>query len=359
MKILYGVVGEGMGHATRSSVVLRHLLAAGHEVQVVVSGRAAEYLSRQFPGVKRIEGMSMAFEDNALDLGGTIWKFIKSLPTMLQDNFQQFISLGEQFSPDAVISDFESFSYLFGRHHQLPVISIDNMQIINRCALEVDVPDEDSREFKTAKAFVKSKLPGVFHYLITTFFYPPLRKDRTSLHPPILRQEVLKAERRQGDHLLVYQTTTTNQTLFEVLEALGVPCRVYGFNKDEQRGAITLKSFSEGGFVRDLAQSRGVLASGGFSLMGEAIYLGKPMLAVPLDGQFEQLLNSLYLEHLGYGMCCKELSIEAARRFMQNLDDYAQTLSGYSQDGNTQLLAALDELLAQVESGEVEVSTLG
>jgi len=32
MKILYGVVGEGMGHAIRSRVVLDHLLATGHEV---------------------------------------------------------------------------------------------------------------------------------------------------------------------------------------------------------------------------------------------------------------------------------------------------------------------------------------
>lgn len=40
MRILYGVVGEGMGHATRSRVVIEHLLAAGHRLHVVVSGRA-------------------------------------------------------------------------------------------------------------------------------------------------------------------------------------------------------------------------------------------------------------------------------------------------------------------------------
>ena len=45
MKILYGVVGEGMGHATRSKVVLS-ALAAHHELQVVVSGRAYDYLNK-------------------------------------------------------------------------------------------------------------------------------------------------------------------------------------------------------------------------------------------------------------------------------------------------------------------------
>jgi len=39
MRILYGVVGEGMGHAMRSRVILDELVKE-HQVQVVVSGRA-------------------------------------------------------------------------------------------------------------------------------------------------------------------------------------------------------------------------------------------------------------------------------------------------------------------------------
>src|SRR5690606_15289214 len=49
MKILYGVVGEGMGHAIRSGVVLEWLLEQGHQVQVVASGRAHGYLKERVP----------------------------------------------------------------------------------------------------------------------------------------------------------------------------------------------------------------------------------------------------------------------------------------------------------------------
>ena len=45
MRILYGVVGEGMGHATRSLVILGHLLEKEHEIKVVVSGRAHAFLA--------------------------------------------------------------------------------------------------------------------------------------------------------------------------------------------------------------------------------------------------------------------------------------------------------------------------
>ena len=46
-----------------------------------------------------------------------------------------------------------------------------------------------------------------------------------------------------------------------------------------------------------------MVAGGGFSLLSEAVYLGKPVLAVPLRGQFEQMMNARYLDRKGYGMC--------------------------------------------------------
>ena len=44
MKVLYGVNGEGMGHATRSEVVIDALLER-HDVRVVAGGAAFKYLS--------------------------------------------------------------------------------------------------------------------------------------------------------------------------------------------------------------------------------------------------------------------------------------------------------------------------
>ncbi|MEZ4256819.1 MAG: glycosyltransferase family protein, partial [Polyangiales bacterium] len=73
MRILYGVVGEGMGHAMRSRVVIEHLLRAEHEVEVVASQRAVDYLRRYFPEVHRIHGLHMVTEDNRVRMGSTLW----------------------------------------------------------------------------------------------------------------------------------------------------------------------------------------------------------------------------------------------------------------------------------------------
>ena len=354
MRILYGVVGEGMGHATRSRVVLDHLVSR-HDVEIAVSGRAHGFLTKAFPShkVHAIAGLNMIYEDNEVRKGKTALDFLKKLPAFAE-NHERFTSLAQDFRPELVISDFETFSYLYGKAHDLPIISIDNMQIINRCALDVDIPPDLEASFLTAKTLVKAKLARAAAYLITTFFYPPVRKPHTALFPPILRDKVLAAKRSDGAHVLVYQTSDSFTALIPTLQTLSARFIVYGLNRKEQLGNVELRTFSEDGFIEDLASCRAVIAGGGFSLMGEAVYLGKPMLTVPLVGQFEQTLNALYLQKLGYGEYHRELDAAAIQTFLGRAPDYSRALGAHRQDGNSAIFAALDELIGRVaETGRV------
>ena len=212
-----------------------------------------------------------------------------------------------------MISDFESWTYLYGMTHRLPVLSIDNMQIINRTKLPEKIVDGHQAEFQLTKAFIKGKLPWCDEYFITTFFHPEIRKDKTKLFPPILRPEILaaKAKQKRGDHLLVYTTGEGNDKIAETLRATGLECRIYGMKRDLKaelvEGNMRYQPFSEDKFIDDLATSRAVIAGGGFTLMGEAVYLHKPMLAVPLERQFEQTLNARYLELEGFGRHAESL----------------------------------------------------
>ena len=48
-KVLYGILNWGLGHATRSSVVIESLLNKGCQVEVGCSGLGLEWLKRRFP----------------------------------------------------------------------------------------------------------------------------------------------------------------------------------------------------------------------------------------------------------------------------------------------------------------------
>ena len=356
MKILYGVVGEGMGHAIRSRVVLDHLVAEGHQVEIVASGRAVDFLSARFGGVTPIHGFHIIYEENRVRRGKTLWSNVLEGTAKLPKNIAAYFELIDDFEPEVVVSDFESWSYFYAKAHRLPVLSIDNMQIINRCKHAPEILEGQRADFEVTRAFVKSKLPFCDHYFITTFFHPPLRKDDTSLHAPILRPEILAAEPRDGDHLLVYQTAEGYGALLDALQDSGVECRIYGMRRDlkgeEVEGNLRFRAFSEQGFVDDLASSKGVIAGGGFTLMGEAVHLRKPMLAVPVGRQFEQVINARYLQQLGYGRHAASLDDAATvAGFIDAIPACRQALEGYRREDMSELFAALDHELDKAAAG--------
>ncbi len=78
------------------------------------------------------------------------------------------------------------------------------------------------------------------------------------------------------------------------------------------------------------------------------MFLQKPVLSVPVEKQFEQVLNALYVQELGYGAYARRITDEVLGAFLEGIPEHAQALAGYTQDGNTVALAALHEQLARV-----------
>lgn len=353
MRILYGVVGEGMGHATRSAVVLEHLLRTGHEVRVVVSGRAHAFLvdrlqSYQKATIEQIEGMTLRYLGNRLKMTRSIFYNLQKAPKAIRKNIKVYRKVAEEgFEPELVISDFESWAALYALRHRVPVVSIDNMQIINRCKHDKRVTAAKGFDFRVARLAVRVKMPGAYHYLVSSFFFPPVRKRRTTLIPPILRPEVIAAKRERGQHVLVYLRAADASQLLGVLRKFPGPFRVYGIDGDgEDAGKdVTLCGFSPTRFLDDLRTARAVIAGGGFTLMSESVDLHVPMLSVPIERQYEQELNARYLEHLGYGMWAPRLTEEVVDRFLQKTDALADNLEAYQRRDNSMLFDCLDELI--------------
>ncbi len=358
VKILYGVVGEGMGHATRSRVILENLLHKGHEIRVVVSGRAHKFLADKFKGrphigIEEIQGLHLKFDGNDLDLSESVLSNLSGAPKSIKDNLAVWRKINDDFAATAVVSDFESFAYFFARVERLPVISIDNMQVINRCAHDDFVSDGKSFAFHLAKFAVKAKLPGAYHYLVSSFFFPKVKKPRTTLVSPILRPEILSARREPGDHVLVYQTAAANaEQLLTTLKKLPYRFKAYGTGRTGSDGNVDCMPFAEQGFVDDLRTARCVVAGGGYSLMGEAVHLHVPMLSIPIAGQFEQELNARYLQQLGYGRRADAVEADAIDDFVKHAPQMQDALETYVPRDNAMLFGCLDELLRDVDLDE-------
>jgi uncharacterized protein (TIGR00661 family) len=230
-----------------------------------------------------------------------------------------------------------------GHHKRLPVISIDNQHCLTNVV--VSLPRHYRRDAAAARLVTRLMTPRAQAYLVTSFFTARVKKRHTFLFPPILRREVLAATPTAGDHLLVY-VTSPSPDLVKLLQQVRANFVAYGFGLEGRQANILFKKPEMEGFLRDLAACRGIVANAGFSLVSEALHLGKPYLAVPVKNQFEQIFNAYYLDKTGYGAWWKDLNKERIESFLFNLPHFAANLAAYPREGNTALLKKVDELVA-------------
>ncbi len=348
MKVLYGVNGEGMGHATRSQVVIDALLASGHDVRVVASGAAFRYLRDRLPRVDEIFGPSFAMQDGEIRRWATIRQNMLAAPRDLPNTVREWRAMLEEWRPGVVITDFEPLSGIFARSTYTPLVCVDNIHMLDRCRHDKDIVGREREDYRLARAVTRGMVPTAGDYVITTFFYPPIVRGRTTLVPPIVRPEVAAAVPEAGEHLLVYSSGA--EALLEALKTADMPCRVYGMRDGPKTGTVEdnldFRPRSNEGFLEDLRTARGIVTGGGFSLLSEAVFLGKPTLCVPLHGQFEQVMNARYLQRDGYGLETEHVSPEVLSTFLGRLDEFAENLAGYEQDGNRVALETIEEQAA-------------
>ena len=340
--ILYGVNGEGAGHSTRSKEVLTHLRQQGHTLHVASFDRGMQNLRDQFE-VTEIFGFRFAYVNNRVRYKRTIAKNLITVPQAAK-SANRLKNLIATWKIDLVITDFEPLSCHVAHGMGLPVISIDNQHCLTNAL--VSYPPQYRSDAAAAKLVTKLMTPHADAYLVISFFSAPVKKPNTFLFPPLLRQEILEAAPTQAEHVLVYVTSPA-PSLANALAAARGRFVAYGFGRDGEYGNVVYKKPSLEGFMRDLTSAKAIVANSGFSLVTEALHLGKPYLAVPVKHQFEQIFNGHWLAKMGYGAYWEELNKERVESFLYNLPLYREKLADYPRQGNSALLAKLDNLIGK------------
>jgi uncharacterized protein (TIGR00661 family) len=339
--ILYGVNGEGAGHSTRAREVLSHLVAQGHEVHVASFDRGLQNLKDNFE-VTEIYGFRFSYVNNRVRYKRTIAKNLVTIPHAAK-SLADLNTLVDKAKIQLVITDFEPLTCHVGHKRRLPVISIDNQHCLTNAV--VSYPKQYRGDAAAAKLVTKLMTPHANAYLVISFFDAPIRKRNTFLFPPLLRHEILQAKPSEGDHILVYVTSPAPD-LARMLQSVRCRFVAYGFGREGADGNVTYKKPSSSGFLSDLVSARGIVANSGFSLLTEALHLGKPYLAVPVSHQFEQVFNAYWVEKCGYGAYWEQLNKERVESFLYNLPHYRDSLASYPRQSNSALFEKLDALIA-------------
>ncbi|MFQ5569267.1 MAG: glycosyltransferase family protein [Rhodothermales bacterium] len=352
-RIIYALSGQGRGHTSRVIAISDELQRRGHEVLFCCGGTAQDILESQGERVLHVPALRHAMQGNELRFWSTLrknWKNLRSLRRVVEQ-------LAETFAaryPDLLITDFEFFSARAARRMKLPILSFNHQQIVTETRYRL--PWRHRLDALLACSTIKTIAPKrPEHLLLSSFFFPPLKHpEQTTMVPPIIRPAVQVLQPRKENHVLVYYNETAGSNyVLDTLRQVDASFIVYNFDLPEHPEAypnLQFKKPSLDGFLDDLARSRAVLCTAGFTLISEALYLGKPLLVVPNHGIFEQTLNALFLqrEHLGNAVIDRPMSVDDVASFLSQLDRYEKRLRNRPVCGNKKAVVCIEGVLSQI-----------
>lgn len=291
MRIAISINGQGRGHLTRMTA-LGQSLSAEHELVFWCPEKYHAFLAENFPGsyIYPIPHYQFILDGPKIDLIKTslvnVEHFI-GLPTYTSDLVDQL----HLMDIDLVLSDFEPFLPKAARKAGIPIIQLNHPAVVLRSVAF-------TAEALLAKV-ISTSMMGEYDIRIISSFY-------NGDVGPIIRKEIKNAVPGNGDYFVVYLYHTMSSKILEQIDRVrGIRYKVFP-NPDEN-------------FISALAGCRGVITNSGHQLLSEALHLGKPVLSIPMEGQFEQKLNAEMLNKAGRGVIG---SVETIQRDLASYFDF-------------------------------------
>lgn len=307
MKVLYAIQGTGNGHISRAREIIKRLNFFC-DFDLLISGDQHE----TDPGhmVKyRLNGLTMCYNSK-----GSI-SFLKS---MQKNSFRKFMS--EVYSVpvdeyDLVINDFEPVTAWACKMRNIPCVSVSH---------------------QASLLFRKTPKARLFHpsQLILKYYAPAKRKYgfhfrsySDNIYPPLIRSEIRELEPVNLGHILVYLPAFSEAVLlrfFRKFHQYRFEIYSKGVSEFKEMGNCVFRPIGDPSFNKRLARSGGVICSAGFELPSESLFLGKKLLVIPIQNQYEQACNAVALKEMGVAVVnqLKETQIMQWLRHGENIPFY-------------------------------------
>jgi hypothetical protein len=307
LNVVFVVQGEGRGHMTQALALGGFLRDAGHRVTRVLLGTSPfrsvpEYFARQIDApVETFDAPTQVPDRSgrAASAGATLADVAKRSPAFLGSARRIRDATA---GADVVVNFLDLMGGLArvlpGSRSLPPTVAVaHNYLFLDERLGSLPGPSLTRRLVMT---YVRATAAGAATRLALSFG-PLGGHDRhgLSVTPPLLRAGLDRLQVTDQGHLLAYALNPGYGALLADWHRRhrDVPVHCYldggaaALDRDPQDG-FHVHPLSEEGFLRHLASCRAYVGSAGFESICEAFYLGKPTLAVPTQGHYEQVLNA-------------------------------------------------------------------
>ena len=319
---------------TQALAVHRNLSRWGHELVGVAAGR---HNDRSLPGyfangfdvpVTLLESPGFDFRGSrSIDLPGTLVSTVQRAPAY-RESMAQLRALVRDTGPDLVINFFEPLTGLVQLIKRLPVpvLAIAHQHMIehpeyvrrpggtiDRTGLSWFAGLVGTRSWKLALSLTPAgDLPG----------------RRLLVGPPLLRAELFDLVPARGNYVLAYVVNHGYSEEIRAWHRLNpqVPLHCFYDRPDAPEEEVvdptlTFHRLDGKKFMQMMAGCRALVTTAGFESICEAAWLGKPVLAVPVQHHAEQMLNALDVVQAGFGIADSTFRLDRLAELPDQLDN--------------------------------------
>ena len=270
----FSLAGEGRGHAARV-IALSQVLRDRYELVYFCPEPAQDFILKHIPDavIEPVPALNFVKNGHGIDYLRTLFTSLSRLRSLKSD-IDGLTATMQKRDLTALVSDFEPYASWAAARCDVPVLNLNHPGVILKYL-------SLSPAAWVAQAVAALMMPPAQKTLICSFY----RGDVG----PIIRSELRHAIPAKNDYYLVYTKDSSRRDVETILSRF--PDENFRVFPDPDRD-----------FTGALLGCRGVIAPSGHQLISESLFLGKPVLAIPQKGQFEQRLNARMLEKSGRGM---------------------------------------------------------
>lgn len=328
MKFLFLVQGEGRGHMTQAISFAEILTSSGHELLAVGIGRndrrkIPDYFQKSFH-CPIIPFESPTFvcdaQQKKIRIGATILSTVLHAPTYFQ-SIQTIQQLVETYQPEVILNFYE----LLGGLHQLFFRPSCAYWVIGHQYLSMH------ENFPFAKGKPVQKLLfqwntamtaiGASKYLALSFRpFQASKNPKLQVLPPLLRKQLFEIQPSDEDFILAYMVNPgyAAELIEQAKQHPDLKIEAFWDNKDHSNPYqalpnLTFYPINDRLFLEKMGRCRAYISTAGFESICEAMYLGKPVLMIPVAGQYEQACNALDASIAGAGIWSDRFDLRALK----------------------------------------------
>lgn len=309
MNILYGVQGTGHGHLVRSAAMVAGLRSRGHEVHCLLTGRSSAAFAD--PEIRTSHTLLEGFTGQAA--GGRV-RMLRTLGQLRVARFLRDVRSFDASRFDLVLTDYEPVSAWIARRCRRPSIGVGHLYAFHG---RLRLPG------RTGPARWMLRLFGPVYTPVRTAVGLHWHRFGGASLPPTISPDLVAAARAEpppgaGERFLVYLPAESEQSITALFGRMPQHRFVAYRPAPEpvERGNVSIRPYNRAAFVADLVACSGVITNAGFSLVSEALHLGRRLLVQPIGGHPEQFLNGRALTVLGLGTVVERLTVDAVEAWI-------------------------------------------